>query len=88
MSDGDVSQPIAATTLVSGESIPDSERRDKGVYDVSRGHVSPAKRVYVRILPEDCVSHLDLQTCWMQRTKDAATWLDDVVSHTMELLVH
>ena len=51
MSVGDVSQPIAATTLVSGESIPDSERRDKGVYDVSRGHVSPEKRVYVRILP-------------------------------------
>ena len=80
MSDGDVSQPIAATTLVSGESIPDSERRGKGVCDVSR--------VYVRIVPDDCVSHLDLQTCWMQRTKDAATWLDDVVSHTMELLLH
>ena len=31
VSNGDVSQPIAATTLVSGESIPDSERRDKGV---------------------------------------------------------
>ena len=42
--------------------------------------------MYVRILPEDCVSHLDLPPCWMQRTKDAATWLDDVVSHTMDLL--